>query len=721
MKKLKTIFKNRRSSKQFDSYGVTTSRFNNDTRTPSPSSTQGPMTFPYSYGPAASPDTLSTSSSSSTFDAESEHTPTRQHRKLATRNHQRRRQSLGPVLTEDEPYSFDLQIERDLWPIFEVDTPTDHLLLAAGKINLDFSNRLATAWAHGYSIGGRFGNPLFSGSVLPGMARPPPLLFDLLHHRVVRTAELGSVTYAAISHVWGQTTSIDGSRYGVSWNIPVQSETKLLQILEAARVIVGERYVWMDVLCLDQRVRNEPEIAQMKSYFANATGCFVWLDNTFDDPGWDQVLNAIEHINASYWHDRHGAPFLGALNEVIKGGSLFDPSFNEQDCIAWVRRMEALGNAPWFKRVWTLQEGVIPDNVYFCTPERYMFSGTFMWQISAVIETVACSLLRDDGNLIGTAFAHDLQRSEVHKMLKLRQAYRGGAISYWHLAQAVRTRHCKFEQDRILGVLGLVHGVLPTVSYHRTVDELYQDLYRAYLADGDFKACMFIGGRSQLPEVHGSVGVIASELHGREESHMLESAPNGIHFKNVGYDYVIGMNCIFGTGVLATWHAKFGHILEWSADQQRELARAFNLPDDVHSQTGLCPGAIAAYSAFVGQNILPEHMDYMADIWEVVQAYEPMALLEWIRAGALLNRDLPFDSALVLLVTQSRDTQLAVLTEEVDDPSRLIALMPASYGLNPGAGCIVGRLLPSGEVKKIGVGLGRKLRHSGVAKFTLVD
>jgi hypothetical protein len=459
----------------------------------------------------------------------------------------------------------------------------------------------------------------------------------------------------------------------------------------------------------------------MKSYFANATGCFVWLDNSFGDPGWDEVLNAIEHINAMYKQDKHGTPLPGVLEELVGGGSLFNLQLNEQDCIAWIRRMTALGNAPWFRRVWTLQEGIIPDSVYFCTPERYMFSGTSMWQLSAVIEMLASSLLRDQGGLIGTAFAHDLQRSEIHKMLKLRQLYRSGGISYWHLNQAVRTRYCKFEQDRVLGVLGLVHRALPVVSYHRTVNELYQDLYRAYLSDRDFRACMFLGGQSQLPDFNQSVGIITSELQSRQESHVLEPVPNGLYLNNVGYDFVTRMNCHFATGKLDQWPLKFQGILEWTAHQQQELARAFNLPDELHAQTGLCPGALSAYTAITGRNISADSMNELAELWKIVQANEPVALLEWIRTGSLLLADLSFDSALVLLVTQSRDSQLAVLTEEVDDLTSLITLMPASYQHQPGAGCIVGRLLPNGEVKKIGVGFGRNLRCSGIARFTLVD
>ncbi|OAQ62341.1 heterokaryon incompatibility protein (HET) domain-containing protein [Pochonia chlamydosporia 170] len=745
MKKFKTMFGGKRSSKQVDPPGQTTNQYIYAAQASDRQPGQNLTPNPYVSGPSASKNYVAASSQHQQHQQYQQHHP-HPPTQPATHHHQIQQQQQyqqhqhpsppaavpissaaattplqsSPIPAVDEPYSFTLKLERGLWPPLELEDAAESLLPAAGKLHLDFTERLATAWANSHDVGGSFGTALFSASPASGVVQLPALLFDLSQYRVVRSADVGRVRYAAISHVWGQTTNIDGSRYGVGWSIPIQSETRLLQILEAARVVIGERYVWIDVLCLDQRLRNEVEIAQMKSYFANATGCFVWLDNTFGDPGWEMVLNAIEHINAMYKQDKHGTPYPEALQEVVGGGSLFNLKLSEQDCISWIRRMAAISNAPWFRRVWTLQEGVIPDSVYFCTPERYMFSGASMWQLSGVIEMLSRSLIKG-GALLGTGFAHDLQRSEVHKMLKLRQLYRSGGISYWHLAQAVQTRHCKFEQDRVLGILGLVNKALPTVTYHRTVDELYQELYRVHLADGDFRACMFLGGQSQLPVNHESIGMITPELRSREESHTLEPTSNGLHLNNVGYDYVTRMHCHFGTGSLEEWPMKFNQILDWTVQQQQELAMAFNMPDDVHEQTGLCAGALAAYTAITGRNISPESMHELAELWETVQRNEPIALLEWIRVGALLLRDLSFDSALVLLVTQSRNAQLAILTEQVDDLTSLITLMPASYQDQPGAGCIVGRLLPSGQVKKVGLGFGRGLRYSGIARFTLVD
>ena len=118
---------------------------------------------------------------------------------------------------------------------------------------------LASQWAKGVNVGSTFGERLFSANNPDGFGPDmlPPLLFDLVQHRVVRTTDVGMANYAVILHVWHRVSGMYGLRYGVDWKISIRNEHKLAQILEPASVATGERYIWMDILCMDQRKRNE--------------------------------------------------------------------------------------------------------------------------------------------------------------------------------------------------------------------------------------------------------------------------------------------------------------------------------------------------------------------------------------------------------------------------------------------------------------------------------
>jgi len=140
----------------------------------------------------------------------------------------------------------------------------------------------------------------------------PARLFDLTQRRVVDAQEVGTGRYATVSHVWGRTRYIDGEKYGVDWKIPIRSEDKLKNILEAARMVIGERYIWLDVLCMDQRRKNELEIAKMKGYFENATGCLVWLDDTFEEGNWNEVTEALKENNKLFNLDEYSVPTIAA-------------------------------------------------------------------------------------------------------------------------------------------------------------------------------------------------------------------------------------------------------------------------------------------------------------------------------------------------------------------------------------------------------------------------
>ena len=146
-------------------------------------------------------------------------------------------------------------------------------------------------------------------------------------------------------------------------------------------------------------------------------------------------------------------------------------------------------------------------------------ASTFVLTIGLCERLVKLGL--DTGSMSGFAISHELQRSELYKMSKLRKLYRNGNISYWHVIQAVRSRECTYEQDRVFGVCGLVHGMIPTINYDHSVQGLLNDLYKAYIDDGDFSACIFLGGRCLLPDNDMSMGYISPGEPRYPESHLL--------------------------------------------------------------------------------------------------------------------------------------------------------------------------------------------------------
>lgn len=355
-----------------------------------------------------------------------------------------------------------------------------------------------------------------------------------------------------------------------------------------------------------------------------------------------------------------------------------------------------------------------------------MTSAGAFFQTIGFCEQIA-KLLLDAGAMPGFAINHELQKSELYKMLKLRQLYRTGDISYWHVAQAVRSRECTYEQDRVFGVCGLVHGTIPIINYDRSVQGLFNDLYKAYVDDGDFSACLFLGGRSLTPDKDISMGYINPGDPKHLESHFLVLAENGLRMDGVGFDRVTkvaSILCWSREGKLYEWRKRFPEFLDMDRETHTALASAWGMPTDTvkvgkkDNAIDLVVGAWAAYGSLSslasdkGNILLKAFGD---EFLEAFYALVPRGLLTWTKTMHLTqDRD---DSAIILIWTTCSEVQLAVVSEPVE--GRVMVVTPSSYVEHPGHGCLICQQLPNGSLRKIGLGLGKAVKASSTGTFLL--
>jgi Heterokaryon incompatibility protein (HET) len=185
----------------------------------------------------------------------------------------------------------------------------------------------------------------------------PPQLFDLLLNQSVHPEGFAQTYYSTISHVWGDTININRKAYNVDWKIPASSREKLTQMLEFSRIVGGERYVWLDILCLDQTQSDEVEIARMKSYYTDATACLVWLDKSpnQDQTEWEAVLDAFKSLKELFNLDKHCNPNF-TPQQIIENG-ICNIKLDGRQTLMLAQKVHALEKASWFKRVWTFARG----------------------------------------------------------------------------------------------------------------------------------------------------------------------------------------------------------------------------------------------------------------------------------------------------------------------------------------------------------------------------
>ena len=616
-----------------------------------------------------------------------------------------------PSTTKDEAptgaeYSF--RIPPEAWREVE---PSKELMLSVGQQHWDFCDSAPKQWTQGKPLeSNMFGERIAINAQPTAPSLLPPRLFDLLYNKTVSTKHFGETYYSIMSHVWGDTVGIDGKEFGVEWKIPVSSREKLTQMLEFARIVGGETYVWIDVLCLDQTESNEEEIARMKSYYSDATVCLIWLDKapSQQQAEWNAILNAIETVNGFFNLDRHGHPKITPQEMMEKGMMNIRMSETQAfEMTAWVASLE---KASWFKRVWTLQEAVIPEDLMICTAEKYMLSGAQLFSTISLCAMMVGPLL-DVGAPASLAILNTLQNSEVWKILRLRQLYRKRQVSFWHTVQAIKSRKCLKDQDRVFGTLGLLQGVDAPIDLSLSAELSLQNLHSDYLNAGDLSTLMFLSEKETVNYHPASRGFLLSGALAtkRRETHKIVAlSDKRFRLQDVGIDSVTSFYPILAERNLASWQKKYPEMSNAPSALAVDVARAWELDVDSFPEESRLLLIFTIYGMGRPLEILdkvfekkgePEQTQY----WKAMQK----SLITWSSVGSLMSKTESY--AIVVIWTQDCGPVLAVLSEEPKQYTYIVT--PSSYVGEAGEGFLVLTAAAGAKVfRKIGVGVSTRVK-----------
>jgi len=91
----------------------------------------------------------------------------------------------------------------------------------------------------------------------------------------------------------------------------------------------------------EERIGDFPE----GMYYADASGCLVWLDNAYGGDGWDRTLSSIEEVNKLFKIDRSGVSIFA---EYMINNGITDISLSGDEAFEWMGKLIAIEKAPWF-------------------------------------------------------------------------------------------------------------------------------------------------------------------------------------------------------------------------------------------------------------------------------------------------------------------------------------------------------------------------------------
>lgn len=158
-------------------------------------------------------------------------------------------------------------------------------------------------------------------------------------------------SYSIMSYTWGrfalEPAPSDAERLpvaGITWQIPsidpnYFSAAQFRQVIQSTREMSGNRFLWLDVACIDQEnyAAKMEEVGRQAGIFANAGMTFVWLW-TIPLEVLQSSFSIIQDVRSGPWRESEVA--LAQLKNAVC--TVLDD---------W-----------WFTSLWTLQEeGLRPD------------------------------------------------------------------------------------------------------------------------------------------------------------------------------------------------------------------------------------------------------------------------------------------------------------------------------------------------------------------------
>lgn len=323
--------------------------------------------------------------------------------------------------------------------------------------------------------------------------------------------------YMAVSYVWGDES--ERMTIGIN-NASVKVTHNLYQFLKQMR---SQKYwrgpYWVDAICINQSDDEEKsnQVSMMSRIFSETWLGIVWLGPQSDDS--HMAFDLFEGFEAKIQevHNRRTFPNARALKDVWFGDYLASSSPR-----AWQAAFK-LWSRPWFHRIWTVQEFVLPyDLDILCGPRR--LSWRTLLTFNNALQSLDAQNRRKigigsgDGNIIRGFETACWHRSHWYRP----EWCRRGPYIEWRIfpehhnvervsdltdllnsVRMQRHRETTDDRDKIYGLLGLNPDETFPVDYTMSVASVYHRFALHYLCKADPWRILFNAGypkaTTQLP------------------------------------------------------------------------------------------------------------------------------------------------------------------------------------------------------------------------------
>ena len=380
------------------------------------------------------------------------------------------------------------------------------------------------------------------------------------------------IDFDAISYVWGQMTFTD---IFVTPQGCIPITASLASILRRLRVRQEEQQLyWADGLCINQSdlAEKEVQVALMGLIYSSARKVFCDIGEGTEETA--LLLDAMQR----YWkrNIRHGFTVGQGTSLVLSGPStakIMDipyPTDEEADAIEdvegeeWPRRIFQFFSAPWFHRLWIVQEFVLGPKVLMVVGSRFIPWGEIWagfvgyrgvqtpWMSNEITQDDMTNVLMSynlmcmvrSARRIDLNTAHGLEFNKIINILLCGVEINQADLPICMLLFC--THGCTQPRDRYFGILGLVNDEDKERSLSLRPD------YTSSLRDITMRYWKYA-----LQTKFGGELILSAGLPGRTEGH-----PSWIRDFSVPKPL---SRIPVGNSLTTAWHTAGGPTGTWSA------------------------------------------------------------------------------------------------------------------------------------------------------------
>lgn len=286
------------------------------------------------------------------------------------------------------------------------------------------------------------------------------LLLDLLHFPL---EDPSCPRFTAVSYVWGEkrlhpsVVIINGRKCQV-----LESIYPILTCMCDHLALKEELWFWIDYLCINQddALERGAQVALMGSLYTRASRTVVWLGD--DTPGMTDATSVMLRIAAWPW-ERGTDEAAARMRESIS-------SDQWQALSHWMRR-------PWWTRVWTLQECLLPNRLVFLCGDETIERNTWYKAVINISNYSAIGLVGHD------AFKNQWTRRRLIEWRGLSSTKRkqrmdaAPGMGLVAMMAYIGFYEATDDRDRIYALLGVCTDIDRTIvgvpTYDLPVEEVY--------------------------------------------------------------------------------------------------------------------------------------------------------------------------------------------------------------------------------------------------------